>query len=63
MNFSSAVRLGIDMDILSGVETGTLNDIMVNTQPSHLQHRAGRLLDPEERDVLRASVVRERLTA
>ena len=42
MNFSSAVRLGIDMDILSGVETGTLNDIMVNTQPSHLQHRAGR---------------------
>jgi protein arginine kinase len=39
-----------------------MNEIMVNTQPSHLQHRAGKPLDPGERDVLRASVVRERLT-
>jgi protein arginine kinase len=62
MNFSSAIRLGIDMGILSGLKTGTMNEIMVNTQPSHLQHRAGKPLDPGERDVLRASVVRERLT-
>lgn len=62
MNFSSAIRLGIDMDILPGLKTGTINEIMVSTQPSHLQHRAGKPLDPGERDVLRASVVRERLT-
>lgn len=63
MNFSSAIRLGIDMEMLPGLETGTINDIMVNTQPSHLQHRAGQPLDACERDVLRASVVRERLAA
>ncbi|MEE2752753.1 MAG: protein arginine kinase [Candidatus Latescibacterota bacterium] len=61
MNFSSAIRLGIDLEMLSGLETGTINDIMVNTQPSHLQYRAGKPLDAAERDILRASVVRERL--
>ena len=63
MNFSSAVRLGIDMGMLQGLETGTINDIMVATQPSHLQHRAGKALEANERDILRASVVRERLAA
>jgi protein arginine kinase len=61
MNFSSAIRLGIDLEMLPGLETGTINDIMVSTQPSHLQHRSGQPLDASERDVLRASVVRERL--
>ncbi len=63
MNFSSAIRLGIDLEMLTGLVTETINDIMVNTQPSHLQHRAAQALDAAERDVLRASVVRERLTA
>lgn len=63
MNFSSAIRLGIDMEMLPGLETGTINDIMVSTQPSHLQHRAGKPLDANDRDILRASVVRERLAA
>jgi len=39
-----------------------LNELMVTTQPSHLQQRAGQKLDPAERDVLRASLVRERLS-
>ena len=63
MNFSSAMRLGVDMNLLAGLETATINDIMVSTQPSHLQHRAGKPLEPTERDILRASVVRERLSA
>jgi protein arginine kinase len=63
MNFSSAIRLGIDMEVLPGLATGTINDIMVSTQPSHLQHRAGKPLSANERDILRASVVRERLSA
>lgn len=63
MNFSSAIRLGIDMEILGGLDTGTVNDIMVTTQPSHLQHRAGKSLDAGDRDALRAAAVRERLAA
>ncbi len=63
MNFSSAIRLGIDMEMLPGLATATINDIMVSTQPSHLQHRSDNPLDANERDLLRAAVVRERLAA
>jgi len=36
-----------------------LNELMVRTQPSHIQRSAGRTLDPSERDVLRAEIVRK----
>lgn len=60
MNLSSATRLGLDMGFISYPEAKTFNDLMVTTQPSHLQRLIGRSLDSSERDILRANLVRKR---
>jgi len=43
------------------MSSGFINQLMIITQPSHLQAEAGVDLSPEERDVRRADVVRRRL--
>lgn len=63
MNFSSALRLGIDLQMVDTVDVASLNRLMVESKPSHLQFRAGRSLSPDERDVLRAEQVRMQLAA
>lgn len=62
MNLASAVRLGVSLSVIARPEIRLLNELMVTTQPSHLQRLSGRRLDPSERDVLRASVVRRRFS-
>ena len=39
----------------------TLNELFLMTQPAHLQKRHGRILEGEERDVLRADYIRKKL--
>jgi protein arginine kinase len=57
----SDVRLGIDLGIIDGVSRSILNELMILTQPGFLQQYAGQILDPEERDVRRATLIRERI--
>jgi protein arginine kinase len=57
----SDVRLGIDMGMLQGTSATILNELMVMTQPGFLQQYAGEKLSPGERDIRRASLIRERL--
>ncbi len=57
----SDVRLGIDLGIIKGVSSGILKELMVMTQPAFLQKYFGQELSPEERDIRRAALVRERL--
>ncbi|MEK5108112.1 protein arginine kinase [Cytobacillus sp. FSL K6-0129] len=57
----SDVRLGIDMDYIQGISKNILNELMVLTQPGFLQQYAGGQLRPFERDIRRASLIRERL--
>jgi len=61
MNLSSAVRLGIGLELFDGIEVGTLNELMVRTKPFHLQNQAGRPLDSPERDRVRADMARRRM--
>lgn len=61
MQYLSAVRLGCVLGILSNVELGRVNELFVLTQPAHLQNVEGRVLEPEERDVRRATFVRDTL--
>jgi len=61
MNLSSATRLGVVLGVVSRPASSVLNELMVLTQPSHLQCIAGRALSAAERDELRANMVRERL--
>ncbi len=60
MNLGSAVRLGLFLGMLSRPDLRSLNELTVMAQPGHLQGRQGRLMDQTERDVVRASIVRER---
>lgn len=57
----SDVRLGIDMGYIKGISRNILNELMIITQPGFLQQYAGGPLRPNERDVRRATLIRERL--
>ncbi|MDP4162688.1 MAG: protein arginine kinase [Bacillota bacterium] len=57
----SDVRLGIDIGFIEDMSKNILNELMILTQPGFLQQYAGGPLRPNERDILRASVIRERL--
>ena len=58
MNLLSAVRLGRSLGLMDKMSSGFINQLMIITQPAHLQAEAGTELSPEERDVRRADVVR-----
>lgn len=57
----SDVRLGVDMGIIKQVSLDVLNEIMLLVQPANLQKLAGKILSPDERDIKRAEIIRERL--
>ena len=57
----SDVRLGIDMGYITNISKNILNELMILTQPGFLQQYAGGPLRPEERDIRRATLIRERI--
>ncbi|ELK46899.1 protein arginine kinase [Halobacillus sp. ACCC02827] len=57
----SDLRLGIDLDFIDHIPRTILNELMILTQPGFLQQYAKASLSPDERDVRRASLIRERL--
>ncbi len=57
----SDVRLGIDLNIIKNVSTKVLNELLVMTQPAFLQRYARQKLSPEQRDLYRAEMIRQRL--
>ena len=57
----SPYRLGITCGIVKNASIDTVNEILLCSRPAHLQKRAGRPLDPRERDIYRAQYVREKL--
>ncbi len=57
----SNVRLGIDLGIIKDIPRNILNELMTLTQPGFLQQYAKHPLTAKERDILRASLIRERL--
>lgn len=61
INLLSALMLGVDMGLLKDISRRTLNELMVITQPAHVQKIHGRRLSARERDILRAELVRQRL--
>lgn len=57
----SDVRLGIDMGYIKNISKNILYELMIVTQPGFLQQYAGGQLRPHERDIRRATLIRERL--
>ncbi|MGH7500161.1 MAG: protein arginine kinase [Longimicrobiales bacterium] len=63
MNLLSGVRLGVSMNLLSGLRVYSLNKIMIYAQNAHLEQVAGRALSESEADLHRAAYVRRILAA
>lgn len=61
MNLLSLMRLGIDLDMFPGTERSLVDELFIVTQPGHLQKQHTEKLSTEERDFLRADMLRERL--
>ena len=57
----SGLRFGVELGIVRNLTVGKINEIMLLTQPGHLQKTAGKDLTPEERDELRSATVRRHL--
>jgi protein arginine kinase len=57
----SALRLGADLGMFSSVKLNDINNLFLLVQPAHLMYHAGRELGKEERDSLRAKIIRETL--
>src|SRR6202158_4880184 len=61
MNLLSLMRLGVDVGLFPSVERSVVDELFIVTQPAHLQKQHSEKLSAEERDLLRADMVRERL--
>src|SRR5882672_6357514 len=61
MNLLSFMRLGVDLGLFPDVERGLVDELFILTQPAHLQKQHSEKLSAEERDLLRADMLRERL--
>lgn len=61
VNLSSAVRFGVALQMEGLTDVPTLNEMLIRTQPAHLQLFAGREMEQRERNVVRADYVRELL--
>ncbi|MCK9217422.1 MAG: protein arginine kinase [Firmicutes bacterium] len=61
MNLLSDLRLGIDLNIIRGLSVSTLNEIMIEAQPANINKYANKELSPEDRDILRAQIIKNKL--
>ncbi|MCH9031267.1 MAG: protein arginine kinase [candidate division Zixibacteria bacterium] len=61
MNLLSAVRLGISLGRLTEITFSQVNEILLLSQPAHLQKYYGEEMDPDRRDFIRAEMVRAKM--
>ena len=62
MHLLSSVRMGINLGLIDDLEIPTVNELFIHTQPAHLQKLRHERLESAERNVARASYLRQRLT-
>jgi len=57
----SLVRLGVDLGLIKKVDRALINELFIIIQPAHLQKIEKKKLNPNERDIKRAQIVREKI--
>jgi protein arginine kinase len=57
----SMVRLGVDLGMIKDIDRRSLNELFIVTQPAHLQKIEQNRLSPQERDIKRAEIIRNKL--
>lgn len=61
MKLLSDVRMGMEMGILKDGDASIIDKLMIITQPANIAKYFGKDLAPQERDIKRAKLIRERL--
>lgn len=61
LNLLSLMRLGVDLGMFPGAKIALVDELFITTQPAHLQRQFSDKLSAEERDLLRADMLRDRL--
>src|ERR1700758_1381944 len=61
LNLLSIVKLGIDLGAFPEDKRLAIDELFIDTQPAHLQRSSQQKLSAEERDHLRAQIIRTRL--
>ena len=61
MKLLSYLRFGVEMGIFENIDFDTINHLMIEVQPATLMKNVGKKLSPQERDCIRAEVVRTAL--
>ncbi len=62
LNLLSFLKLGVDLGIFPVERQKEIDELFIATQPAHLQSNAAqKKLAPEERDILRAEIIRQKL--
>jgi protein arginine kinase len=61
LNLLSIIKLGVDLGAFPEDRRLPIDELFIDTQPAHLQKSSQQKLNAEERDHLRARIIRERL--
>ena len=62
MHLLSSVRMGINLGLIDDLEIPAVNELFIHTQPAHLQKLRNENLESSERNVARATFLRQRLS-
>ncbi len=63
LHLLSSVRLGINLGLIGDLQIPTVNELLITTQPAHLQKVRKEHLESGERNKARATLLRQCLTA
>ncbi|AQS57930.1 protein arginine kinase [Desulforamulus ferrireducens] len=63
MNLLSDLRLGVDLNIIPNIPRGLVMELIVMTRPAFLNKLKGEELNPAQRDIYRATLIREKLNS
>jgi len=61
LNLLSIIKLGVDLGAFPEEQRLPIDELFIDTQPAHLQKSSQQKLNAEERDHLRAQIIRDRL--
>ena len=61
LNLLSVMKLGVDLGAFPEDRRLPVDELFIETQPAHLQKTSQQKLNAEERDFLRAQIIRDRL--
>jgi protein arginine kinase len=59
LDMLSALRFGCELGMVKGLQVAEMNRLVLYAMPGHLQKTEGRLIPPDERDYVRARLVRD----